>query len=87
MAPTIYHQCVLMIDILKKFNWTDFAIVTTTTFHYLEFTNAIDAIVKEHNDKVKFDRKLRFVSIFQFSLNDRFPERSLNSNNASGYCF
>ncbi|XP_078319619.1 glutamate receptor ionotropic, NMDA 2B-like isoform X2 [Crassostrea virginica] len=69
MAPTIYHQCVLMIDILKKFNWTDFAIVTTTTFHYLEFTNAIDAIVKEHNDKVKFDRKLRFNLLSSIVVN------------------
>lgn len=48
-----------MIDILKKFNWTNFAVVTTTTFHYLEFTGSIDHLVKEHNKKVKFDRKLR----------------------------
>ncbi|XP_048763861.2 glutamate receptor ionotropic, NMDA 2B-like [Ostrea edulis] len=60
MAPTIYHQSILMIDILKKFNWTNFAVVTTTTFHYLEFTGSIDHLVKEHNKKVKFDRKLRF---------------------------
>lgn len=59
LAPTIYHQCVLMMDILKKFKWTNFAIVTTTTFHYLEFTNAIEALVKEHNQRVKFDRKSR----------------------------
>uniref|UniRef100_K1Q588 Glutamate [NMDA] receptor subunit epsilon-2 n=1 Tax=Magallana gigas TaxID=29159 RepID=K1Q588_MAGGI len=55
LAPTIYHQCVLMIDIMKKFKWTNFAIVTTTTFHYLEFTNAIEALVKEHNQRVKFN--------------------------------
>lgn len=69
LAPTIYHQCVLMMDILKKFKWTNFAIVTTTTFHYLEFTNAIEALVKEHNQRVKFDRKSRFNLLSSIVVN------------------
>ncbi|XP_062614657.1 glutamate receptor ionotropic, NMDA 2B-like isoform X1 [Saccostrea cucullata] len=71
MAPTIYHQCSMMLGILKRFNWTNFAIVSTTTFNYLEFTGSIDILIKEHNTKVKFDRKRRFNLLSSIVVNLR----------------
>ena len=51
LAPTMYHQCQLMISLLQRYNWTDFSLVTTTESQYLEFINSINKLVEQHNSK------------------------------------
>ncbi|KAJ8317868.1 hypothetical protein KUTeg_002959 [Tegillarca granosa] len=51
MAPTIFHQSRAIIQLMQKYNWTDFTVVTTTSSDDLEFINSIQDIVNRHNNK------------------------------------
>ncbi|XP_060076117.1 glutamate receptor ionotropic, NMDA 2B-like [Ylistrum balloti] len=61
LAPTIYHQCQCMLALLQRYNWTDFAIVTTTTEQHLEFVNSVNTLVKLHNSKQGITRVTRMT--------------------------
>ncbi|KAK6170533.1 hypothetical protein SNE40_018907 [Patella caerulea] len=54
IAPSLYHQSHVMLGLLKRYNWTDFSIITTTDPGYEEFVNAIRTQVKETENIPRF---------------------------------
>ncbi|ESP03117.1 hypothetical protein LOTGIDRAFT_137890 [Lottia gigantea] len=47
IAPSVFHQTQVMLSLLKRYNWTDFSIVSTTAPGHEEFISSLTAQVKE----------------------------------------
>ncbi|CAC5378723.1 GRIN2B [Mytilus coruscus] len=59
MAPTISHESNAMVNLLLRYNWTSFTIISTTSVQYLDFFNSIEVLVKEHNENGHITRLSR----------------------------
>lgn len=54
IAPTIQHQTQAMLKLLTRYNWTDFAVVTTEVAGHQDFIASLRSFVKQTHDAPEF---------------------------------
>ncbi|XP_046372599.2 glutamate receptor ionotropic, NMDA 2B-like [Haliotis rufescens] len=54
LAPTLYHQASAMLDMLRRYNWSDFTVVTTQTFGHYDFLSSLRALTRESQEQTKY---------------------------------
>ncbi|XP_046372602.1 glutamate receptor ionotropic, NMDA 2A-like isoform X2 [Haliotis rufescens] len=75
IAPTIQHQTQAMLKLLTRYNWTDFAVVTSEVAGHQDFIASIRSFVKRTHDAPEFTadgkRPVRFKILKEITLRNK----------------
>ncbi|XP_021352359.1 glutamate receptor ionotropic, NMDA 2B-like [Mizuhopecten yessoensis] len=63
LSPTLYHEAQVIIELLYRYNWTHFTIVTSSEVNSFDFINAVTSLVKQNNDYLGYPRKPRLTLV------------------------